>query len=62
VPTQKMFDYSYRYTDEVIAENGTNPLYGEDNTIGNEKENALNKKGKKRKKIENKNKIKREKN
>jgi hypothetical protein len=26
-----------------------NPLHGEDNTIGNEKEKALNKKGKKRK-------------
>ena len=38
-----MFDYSYRYTDEVIAENATNPLRGEDNTIGNETEKASNK-------------------
>ena len=49
MPTQKMFDYSYRYTDEVIAENATNLLHSEDNTIGNEKEKASNKKGKKRK-------------
>jgi hypothetical protein len=36
-------------TAEIIAETATNPLHGEDNTIGNEKEKALNEKRKKRK-------------
>ena len=41
-------------TAEVIAENATNPLHGEYNTIGNEKKKATTKKDQKGKRIETK--------